>query len=185
MGRSFGSWAPPHIISLFLLVASISSPSSVLGASAAAALQSQDTCSASPVNGVASLVLEVCTRSMYRFREPINVTLTLTNVESTDASLRFVFSSNITGRAWSALTTAFSLCFEGGGCVFPPGVSLSETISFVTEPPEALLFWRNPAPPGEYLVEGIVLACHDVPGGLIACNEKIASSSVTTNLSSR
>jgi hypothetical protein len=133
-------------------------------------------CTTGQVAGLTGLVLEFCASTSYNLFQPVSFNLAVRNVGTSFVTLRFAYNANITGAAWSASQTSFGLCADLV-CVFGPGDSFSQTTTFVTAPPAALLFWRNPAPPGEYLAQASLLACH-LEGFLISCDQQVATTSL-------
>ncbi len=146
------------------------------GATAPTTSLNNQVCTTGKVTGLTGLVLELCSATSYNRFQPISLNLTVRNVGTSFVTLRFAYNVNMTGTAWSASVTFFGLCADLV-CIFNPGDSLSQTVTFVTAPPDALLFWRNPAPPGEYLAQASLLACH-VEGFLIVCNQQVATTSL-------
>ena len=137
-------------------------------------------CTTGQVAGFTGLVMELCSASSYKLFQPIVLNITVTNIGTSFATLRFAYNVSITGTAWSASTLFFGLCAQLV-CVFNPGDSISQTITFVTAPPGVFLFSRNPAPPGEYFVEASLLSC-SIQGFLTVCDQPVATTSLQFNI---
>lgn|SRR5205807_1053884 len=165
----------PIILALVILL-SVTSVRGESGTTAPTASMNNQICTIGQVAGLTGLVLELCSSTSYNLFQPVSFNLTVKNLGTSLATLSFANNANITGTAWSASETSFGLCADLV-CVFAPGDSFSQTITFVTAPPAALLFWRNPAPPGEYLAQASLLACH-LEGFLIECDQHVATTSL-------